>query len=410
MIRKRQFYNKYLLFLLLTLTLISCSKNTGDKISLEGEWSVKLDSLNVGEKQKWFEGLINGQIINLPGTIDENGIGRKNNLKPKMNDTILFSLARNTYYTGKVWYQKTFELPENWKDNSYALTLERVIWMSKVWVNGNSVGTYNSLSVPHVYNIGNYLKSGFNQITILVDNSYLYKSISFEHERYPTPESQGFSHAYSNQTQGKWNGIIGEVSLKKTSSLANAKAQLYPDIKNKKIRVEMMLPENQGDKNVNFNYQISQKGTEILNGKQSVKLSGRKVSFSIDLLDNITLWDEFNPVLYELEISSKSFNGLFIEDFGIREVANNEGHLTVNGKRVFLRGTLECGVFPIKGRPDMTTKEWKAIFSTIRSYGFNHIRFHSWCPPKAAFKVADQMGFLFASRTSSLELKCWRGC
>ena len=33
------------------------------------------------------------------------------------------------------------------------------------------------------------------------------------------------------------------------------------------------------------------------------------------------------------------------------------------------------------------------IFRICRSYGLNHVRFHSWCPPEAAFVAADFSGF-----------------
>src|SRR5690606_21271911 len=80
----------------------------------------------------------------------------------------------------------------------------------------------------------------------------------------------------------------------------------------------------------------------------------------------------------------------------------DNGMLQVNGRRIFLRGTLECNIFPLKGYPPMQHEGWKKVFSAAKSYGLNHLRFHSWCPPEAAFAVADSMGFYL-----QVELPFW---
>ena len=61
----------------------------------------------------------------------------------------------------------------------------------------------------------------------------------------------------------------------------------------------------------------------------------------------------------------------------------------MNGRPVFLRGTLECSVFPLTGYPPTDVPAWQRIYRIMKSYGLNFIRFHSWCPPEAAFAAAD---------------------
>lgn len=79
--------------------------------------------------------------------------------------------------------------------------------------------------------------------------------------------------------------------------------------------------------------------------------------------------------------------------FGMREIGHTDGYLTINGNRIFLRGTLECCIFPLTGTPPTDEAGWEKVFSTAKAWGLNHLRFHSYCPPEAAFKVADRMGF-----------------
>ena len=74
---------------------------------------------------------------------------------------------------------------------------------------------------------------------------------------------------------------------------------------------------------------------------------------------------------------------------------------TINGRPVFLRGTLECAIFPLTGYPPTNTNYWKKIYKAIKDHGLNHVRFHSWCPPEAAFVAADSMGIYLMAECSS---------
>ena len=89
-------------------------------------------------------------------------------------------------------------------------------------------------------------------------------------------------------------------------------------------------------------------------------------------------------------------------EFGMRQIGRNGADLLVNGKKVFLRGTLECCIFPLTGYPPTTKEGWLKVFRSAKEWGLNHLRFHSWCPPKAAFEVADSLGFLFAGGITTL--------
>ncbi len=109
------------------------------------------------------------------------------------------------------------------------------------------------------------------------------------------------------------------------------------------------------------------------------------------------LWDEYAPNLYDLSAGLSSAGARPAVDqvtvrFGLREFRPQGTRFSVNGRPVFLRGTLECCVFPKTGYPAMTEPEWRRIFEVCQSHGLNHMRFHSWCPPEAAFAAADEMG------------------
>jgi hypothetical protein len=69
--------------------------------------------------------------------------------------------------------------------------------------------------------------------------------------------------------------------------------------------------------------------------------------------------------------------------------------LALNGQPIFLRGTLECCIFPTTGYPPTDVAAWQRVIRVCQAYGLNHIRFHSHCPPEAAFAAADRLGFYF---------------
>ncbi|HVU38722.1 MAG TPA: hypothetical protein VHC95_10330, partial [Opitutales bacterium] len=70
------------------------------------------------------------------------------------------------------------------------------------------------------------------------------------------------------------------------------------------------------------------------------------------------------------------------------------GHdILLNGQPINLRTTHDGGEFPLTGYPSMDVAAWRKIIETCKAYGLNGMRFHSWCPPEAAFAAADELGF-----------------
>jgi beta-galactosidase/beta-glucuronidase len=121
--------------------------------------------------------------------------------------------------------------------------------------------------------------------------------------------------------------------------------------------------------------------------------------------NDVKLWSEFHPNVYQLtatlNIPKKDMKDSFQTSFGMREIRANGTQLEINDKPLFLRGTLECAIFPKTGFPPTQIDEWLRIFRICRSHGLNHVRFHSWCPPQVAFDAADQLGFYLQVECSS---------
>ncbi len=393
----------------LLAVLISCKSESKLSINLSGEWKFKIDSLDAGINEQWF-GSILSESISLPGSLAENGIGnditaetnwtgnmwndslwykdpKMKKYRQKGNVKVPFWLSPEKVYTGAAWYQKQVNIPQSWENKYVNLELERVHWESTVWVDDKQIGMQNSLGTAHNYNLSDFLTPGEHTITICVDNRIKDIDVGLD------------AHSVSDNTQTNWNGIVGNIELTATSKVSIGLVKLYPNVTNKTVKVIVQV-ENSSEKN--------QKGQLILEAKdksnEEHKLPLLKQDFEINennevvleynMGDSPKLWDEFNPNLYKMQLTLKTDAGIDNEnvDFGMRDFKAKGTIFTVNNKPVFLRGTLECAIFPLTGYPPTDIDSWKRIFKIIQNHGLNHMRFHSWCPPEAAFKAADEMG------------------
>ncbi len=371
------------------LVFSACTNPKVEQIDLSGTWQVKLDSTNVGGKENWANAKFSGIPINLPTTLDEAQIGTPNTLEPAINNYVMSNLTRKHQYIGKAWYQKEIDMPSSWKGQTVTLNLERVLWESTVYIDGEKVGSANSLIGTHHFTIPQHINSGKHLLTICIDNSNKYPNINVAGTRYPDKVNQDMAHAYTNHTQIKWNGILGDISLRTTAFGAPKNLQVYPDKDLSTIKITF-------EQDVVIDGAVTleiktQEGEEIYSDQEKVsKLGNNSFAFQIEKPEALKLWDEFNPNLYQVSVSTNT--GEVNTSFGYKFVSNDKGDLTLNNQRIFLRGNLECVIFPLTGRPPMVKEEWSALMSQAKAYGLNHLRFHSWCPPKAAFEAADEAG------------------
>jgi hypothetical protein len=412
---------KKLIFILLVITGCTGQNNyVRSKLSLSGEWKFRIDSLDRGIENKWYDELPEETIL-LPGSMAENGKGDDVTLKTPWTGDIVdrsyfsekkyekyrkpgnikipFWLKPVKYYKGVAWYQKEVEMPKEFDGKRIVLFLERCHWESALFVNGKEAGRQNSLATPHEYDITGLLIPGRNRISIRIDNRVI------------IPIGVN-SHSISDHTQSNWNGITGDISLRATSKVFIREVQVYPDIKAKKAKVVVTVSNKSG---IPFSGKVAIQAASFNSGdpqklkRRIVKAntSSNDLQLIIDYPVNnkMQFWSEFSPALYKLSVNLLAANGEVIdnvsEDFGMREFRTKGTQFEVNGIPVFLRGTTECAIYPLTGYPPTDAGSWEKLVQTCRDYGMNHIRFHSFCPPEAAFTAADKLGVYLHIECSS---------
>ncbi|MEA4937591.1 MAG: glycoside hydrolase family 2 [Paludibacter sp.] len=381
---KYQLFQIKILFVVLLIPCVTvlAKERNQSVIPLNGIWMFKTDPMGMGLQSNGLQMFTSiTETITLPGSTDEAGKG----LRTQSISSI--RLTRTNEYKGPAWYEKEVFVPLEWKDKEVKLFLERVHWESKLWVNGKYAGSDESLSVPHVYPIEQLLKFGEkNNIRLRVNNELIYDI--------------QYSHAISAETQTNWNGIVGKIELQAENKVSITDVQIFPDVTNKKIKLDIMI--SNADKAL-------LKGKLLLNATTkdgSIKVAVKEVQISSnDSLPTISVdypmgniiktWDEFSPDLYQLNV--QLFNDAEVSDsktydFGMREVGTKNTRFTLNGKEIFIRGTVNSAEFPLTGYPPTDKKGWEKVLVTCKDYGLNLVRFHSWCPPEAAFEVADSIG------------------
>jgi hypothetical protein len=410
-------------------------RRKGIKMDLSGIWSFQLDPEDKGIDEQWYNRQLAG-TISLPGSLQVQGFGEEVSLDTQWTGQIVdrsyyseeryapyrqpgnikvpFWLQPAKVYTGAAWYQREIDIPADWEGQHVRLVLERPHWETRLWVDGQPAGKNDSLSAPHVYDLGTSsrtggLAQGRHTISLRVDNR-LVVSVGIN------------ANSVTDHAQTNWNGIVGQIELSAGSPVCIEDVQVYPDVNEKTARVQLRL------NNLLETHCLA--GQIVLQARsynsptihqpasfeQNVHLHPGATTLQViyPLGADALTWDEFNPALYRLEVTltagmpdtgQENPKTALVDrktvSFGLRQVGTQGTQITLNGRKIFLRGTLESCIFPLTGYPATDPESWRRIIQTCRRYGLNHLRFHSWCPPEAAFQAADEEGFYFQVECAS---------
>lgn len=408
------------------------------RILLNGKWHVVLEDGTTGQ-------------MDLPGTLDENGIGHRdvgaNQWHP---DAVLGNAAgeidkdapiatrftRRHTYEGEARISRKITVPDYGTDRLFVLA-ERARAL-RLLVDGEVCAVFRqgTLSTPYIFELTG-AAPGEHEFTFLSDNSY------------PGMPKAAicYSSAATDETQTNWNGILGECSMYTRPQNFIDSVRAYPRAVKKEEKnkaggylLDVCVELAPGAKKVYKDAKIILQSEALAAGEledtqtltEIISYSGEGLAEAgtdkeenpktmeiwfrdLPLRENVKLWDEDEGNLYEMAVTLD--NGMSAEDkggstaecrtrFGIRSFGDNgSGRLALNGRAIFLRGEANCAEYPETGHPPMTIPEWKEMLLKYRSYGINFVRFHSHCEPEAAFAAADELGMLLQPELSHWDPK-----
>lgn len=325
------------------------------KIDLSGQWQVKLDA----EKQETMPQAY-PETMMLPGTTSAAGLGMPN---PAKETGCLTDAYR---FEGAVWFMRTFTAGD-WTGEQTMLTLERTR-KTTVYLDGRPIGHQESLCTPHRYFLPP-VHAGEHTLVIRVDNT-----------DYPTRGG----HLTSPDTQSNWNGITGEISLTVAHTLLTD-LTVRPDLRRGCLRVHgHIIGAPDGVAGI------------VLPGQMEHLLPYRRgvLDGECPLKGNEAFWDEAHPEIHTISIDLDG--DVYETTFGLRDVRTLGRRLLINGRETFLRGKVDNLLYPKTGYTPTDVASWMTIFGIAKEYGINHYRYHTACPPDAAFTAADLLGVYMA--------------
>jgi len=367
-----------------------------EPISLAGEWRLAIDRTDAGVAARWFAHALT-ERVQLPGSLAAQRHGDPVGADTPWTGTIFdrgyftapeyapyrppaevklpFWLTPDNVYVGAAWYQREIELPAEWAGRRVVLVLERAHWQTRAWLGERELGAGDALSTPHEFELPDGLAPGRHTLTLRVDNR-LHINVGEN------------AHSVSDHTQGNWNGVVGAIELRATARTWIEDLQVYPDVAAGAVEVRGLLRSREAALPG-----VVMLASGVAKTDADVGADGR-FSARLALGADAARWDEFSPVLNTLTARLPNGEARTVR-FGLREVRREGRALRLNGRRLFLRGTLDCAVFPRTGFPPTDVAEWRRILGAIKAHGLNHVRFHSWCPPEAAFVAGDELGVYF---------------
>lgn len=357
-----------------------------ETLSLAGTWEFALDPENIGMAEGWPDQNL-ADTIQIPGTTDEQQKGTAN---PERS---LLHLTRVYPYIGPAFYRKEVTIPPAWQDCHIFFRMERTKH-STVWVDGELAGSRDSLTTTHTYDLSTLLKPGTHNLTVRIDNSDL------------PPVGDG--HQLCEHTQTNWNGMLGRVELEARPSCHISDLQAWPDPETQQLKLSLTLNRlgkgtlavSAASENVDAPHTFAETFPDRTSGDDG------QLEVVLPTGDGLQRWDAFHPTLYRVQVSFTHDTGTDTREIriGFRSFVAEEGQFKVNGRPTLLRGKHDACVFPLTGYAPMDKAEWKRVLTIARSYGINHYRFHSYCPPRAAFEAADEVGMYLQP-----ELPFWEG-
>ena len=364
-------------------------KPAGDKIKTE--WADKVDPQNVlpeyprpiMERPQW---------LNLNGLWDY-AITKKDAPLPKTFDgkiLVPFAIESSLSGVGKtikadqsLWYERKFQIPEDWKGKNVLLNFGAVDWKAEVFVNGNKIGEHTGGYTPFSFNITKNLKDGENSLAVRVWDSTgngLPRGKQIENPR----------GIFYTSVSGIWQTVwLEPVSASHISGL-----KITPDLDSSSFDIRV----DSDDKSATATIKV------LDNGKVVAQTSAAAIKTANIPVKNPKLWWPKSPFLYDLEITLSNKGGEQVDSvksyaamrkFSIAKHGRFGGvDFTLNNKKFFTFGPLDQGWWPDGLYTAPTDEALKFDIQRTKDLGFNSIRKHVKVEPARWYTHCDRLGMV----------------
>jgi beta-galactosidase len=302
-------------------------------------------------------------------------------------------------YNGVGSYQRTFTVPENWKDLNVTLHFGGVSSVFQVWLNGEFLGYGEDSFLPSEFTISPYLKAGENVLSVQVirwgDGSYLEDQ---DHWRVSGIQREVFLMAepklriqdffYQTKLDKRYEDAIFQLRPKLENLTGDNKVYDYS------FEVQLYDAKNQPL----FKEALKKSVKDIMN-ESYPRLDNVRFGMFKETIKNPLKWSAESPNLYTLTLTLKDSKGQISEvkscKLGFRsiEFSKENGKMLINGKETYVYGINRHDHHPIKGKA-VSRADILEDINTIKKYNFNLIRTSHYPSDPYFYDLCDQYGIM----------------
>lgn len=374
-------------------------EQSGRYMSLNGDWDFAF-ALKPGEEpQDFYKSRVQGwKKIPVPSNWEMQGYD-----KPIYKSAVYpFRPVNPPYvpkdYNGVGCYQRTFNVPANWKGMNITLHFGGVSSAYKLWINGKFAGYAEDSFLSSEFNITPYLKDGENIISVWVirwsDGSFLedqdqWRLSGIHREVYlmaePTMRISDFY--YQAKLDAQYKDAVLSIRPKIENLTGSAltgytvKAQLYD-----------------ADNNAVLAKPLTRSADEIIN-EIHPRLDQVKFGLLETTVSDPKKWSTEQPNLYKMVITLEDSTGKLVEaktcKLGFRSVefSKENSKLLINGKLTYLYGVNRPDHHPVKGKA-LSREDILQDITTIKQFNFNTVRLSHYPSDPYLLDLCDEFGIM----------------
>lgn len=293
----------------------------------------------------------------------------------------------------RLWYRRTFAVPQSWSGKRVLLHFGAVDWEATVWVNGTKLGTHKGGYDPFSFDITDALKSqGEQELVVGVWD--------------PTDAGTQPRGKQVNRPQGIYytpsTGIWQTVWLEAVTAAHIDSLKIVPDDKKASVKVNVKGGTDKHTIKISALWDKTvQSGITVYGNEAAIDTNAIHDAQELKPR-NAKLWSPDSPYLYDLRVQLLE-NDKVIDEvwsyFALRkiEIAKDDkgvNRILLNGKFVFQVGPLDQGFWPDGLYTAPTDDALKYDIEITKKLGFNMARKHVKVEPDRWYYWCDKLGLL----------------
>lgn len=305
-------------------------------------------------------------------------------LVPYPLESALSGVKKQLLPSEKLWYRRTFTLPEEWTGQHLLLHFGAVDWEAMVYINGVLAGNHTGGYCPFTLEISDLLLAGINEIVVSVWDPT--DTINQERGKQVLKPKGIFYTSISGIWQTVWLEPVAETYIESI--------KLLPDIDKEILHLAPFIKGNLKDLQLEVSYY--DEGVEI-----SHIAANAASPLALEIVSP-KLWSPSSPFLYTLKIKLMRGSKLIDEIssyFGMRKISSKKDikgdpQILLNNQPIFQSGLLDQGYWPDGLYTAPTDEALRYDIELAKKMGFNMLRKHIKVEPARWYYYCDLLGML----------------